>query len=53
MTEDTYGYRPNRSAADAIKQVKDLLWAGHTDVVDADLSKYFDTIPHGERRALN
>lgn len=48
LEPNTYGYRPNRSAADAIKQVKDLLWAGHTDVVDADLSKYFDTIPHGE-----
>jgi RNA-directed DNA polymerase len=45
---NTYGYRPNRSAVDAIKQVKNLLWAGHTDVVDADLSKYFDTIAHNE-----
>ena len=48
LEPNTYGYRPNRSAADAIKQVKNLLWAGHTDVVDADLSKYFDTIPHDE-----
>ena len=48
LEPNTYGYRPNRSAADAIKQVKDLLWAGHTDVVDADLSAYFDTIPHGQ-----
>ena len=44
----THGYRPDRSAADAIKQVHSLLWQGHTDVVDADLSKYFDTIPHSE-----
>ncbi len=48
LEPNTYGYRPNRSAADAIKQVKNLLWAGRTDVVDADLSKYFDTIPHNE-----
>ena len=48
LEPNTYGYRPDRSAADAIKQVHSLLWQGHTDVVDADLSKYFDTIPHGE-----
>ena len=42
LEPNTYGYRPNRSAADAIKQVKELLWAGHTDVVEADLSKYLD-----------
>jgi RNA-directed DNA polymerase len=43
-----YGYRPGRSAGDAITQVLTLLRQGHTDVVDADLSKYFDTIPHHE-----
>jgi RNA-directed DNA polymerase len=41
-----YGYRPGRSAVDAIKRVHGLLCGGYTDVVDADLSKYFDTIPH-------
>jgi RNA-directed DNA polymerase len=41
-----YGYRPGRSGADAIKEVHALLCHGYTDVVDADLSKYFDTIPH-------
>ncbi len=41
-----YGYRPARSGADAIKEVHALLCRGYTDVVDADLSKYFDTIPH-------
>src|SRR5262252_9557079 len=41
-----YGYRPRRSGADAIKEVHALLCHGYTDVVDADLSKYFDTIPH-------
>jgi len=43
-----YGYRPKRSAQDAIQKVEALLWSGYTDVVDADLSKYFDTIPHSE-----
>ena len=45
---NAYGYRPKRSAPDAVEQVHSLLWRGHTDVVDADLSKYFDTIPHAE-----
>jgi len=43
-----YGYRPGRSGTDAIKAVHALLCRGFTDVVDADLSKYFDTIPHRE-----
>lgn len=43
-----YGYRPKKSAQDAIQEVDKLLYAGYTDVVDADLSKYFDTIPHSE-----
>ena len=43
-----YGYRPRRGASDAIKEVHRLLCRCYTDVVDADLSKYFDTIPHAE-----
>ena len=43
-----YGYRPKRSAQDAIRNVHELICDGYTDVVDADLSKYFDTIPHCE-----
>ena len=45
---NAFGYRPKRSAQDAIQRVGQLLRAGYTDVVDADLSKYFDTIPHRE-----
>ncbi len=44
--ESAYGYRPRRGGADAIKEVHRLICRGYTDVVDADLSKYFDTIPH-------
>ena len=45
---NAYGYRPKRSAQDAIRKVQELLREGYTDVVDADLSKYFDTIPNRE-----
>jgi len=38
-----YGYRPGRSAQEAIRKVHEHLWQGYTDVVDADLSKYLDT----------
>src|SRR3954449_11489930 len=41
-----YGYRPKRSGTDAIKEVHALLCRGYTEVVDADLSRYFDSIPH-------
>jgi RNA-directed DNA polymerase len=43
-----FGYRPKRGAGQAIQRVLVLLRQGYTDVVDADLSKYFDTIPHPE-----
>jgi RNA-directed DNA polymerase len=46
--DSAYGYRPRRGAGDAIKEVHRLLCRGYTDVVDADLSKYFDTIPHAQ-----
>jgi RNA-directed DNA polymerase len=48
LEPNAYGYRPKKSAQDAIQEVDKLLYAGYTDVVDADLSKYFDTIPHSE-----
>jgi RNA-directed DNA polymerase len=43
-----FGYRPKREAGQAVQKVLVLLRQGYTDVVDADLSKYFDTIPHPE-----
>src|SRR5215212_4092461 len=48
LEDSAYGYRPRRSGTDAIEEVHRLLGRGYTDVVDADLSKYFDTIPHSE-----
>jgi RNA-directed DNA polymerase len=48
LEPNAYGYRPRRSAQDAIQKVDELLYQGYTDIVDADLSKYFDTIPHSE-----
>jgi RNA-directed DNA polymerase len=46
--DSAHGYRPKRSARGAIQQVHQGLREGYTEVVDADLSKYFDTIPHRE-----
>ncbi len=46
--DNAYGYRPRRGAGDAIVEVHRLICRGFTDVVDADLSKYFDTIPHDD-----
>jgi len=46
--DSAYGYRPTRGAVDAVKEVHRLICRGYTDVVDADLSRYFDSIPHAE-----
>src|SRR5258707_8579623 len=46
--DSAYGYRPVRGAVDAVKEVRRLIGRGYTDVVDADLSRYFDSIPHDE-----
>jgi RNA-directed DNA polymerase len=46
--DSAYGYRPQRSAVDAVQKAHRLICRGYTDVVDADLSKYFDTIPHAD-----
>ena len=42
----SYGFRPGRSAHQAMDDIKVGLLQGHVHVIDADLSKYFDTIPY-------
>ena len=44
--ENSYGFRLNRSAHQAMDDVSYHLYKGKTQVIDADISKYFDTIPH-------
>ena len=41
-----YAYRPRRSAQQAVVEVEEQMFRGHPDVVDADLSDYFGSIPH-------
>ena len=46
--EAAHGYRPKRDAIGAVEAVQKALREGRTDVLDADLTQYFDTIPHAE-----
>jgi len=46
--DSSYGFRPKRSAHDAVDAISKALLTGHRQVIDADLSKYFDTIPHAK-----
>jgi RNA-directed DNA polymerase len=49
--DSSYGFRPGRSAHDALAAVRDHLKAGRREVYDADLKSYFDTIPHDKLMA--
>jgi RNA-directed DNA polymerase len=46
--DNAHAYRPERSAHDALAEVQERLYGGQAHVVDADVTKYFDTIPHAD-----
>lgn len=48
LPDEMYAYRPQRNAQQAVDDVQEKLFHGHLDVVDADLSDYFGSIPHAE-----
>ena len=48
LPSEMYAYRPRRNAQQAVVEVEELMFRGHPDVVDADLSDYFGSIPHAE-----
>jgi group II intron reverse transcriptase/maturase len=48
LPPEQFAYRPEKSAQDSAMRVRELIRTGYTDVVDADLSGYFDSIPHHE-----
>jgi group II intron reverse transcriptase/maturase len=48
LQPEQYAYRADRSALDAVQHVHKLINTGHRQIVDADLSSYFDCIPHAE-----
>ena len=48
LPPEMYAYRPRRNAQQAVVEVEERMYRGHPDVVDADLSDYFGSIPHGE-----
>ena len=49
---NSYGFRPKRNAHQAVDDVKNRLFEGRTEVIDADISKYFDTIAHDKLMRL-
>lgn len=49
---NSYGFRPKKSAHDAVDEIAEALHQGYTKVIDADLSKYFDSIPHSKLLAV-
>ncbi len=48
LPPEQHAYRPGRSAHDAVRRVHALVNTGHREVIDADLSGYYDSIPHAE-----
>jgi RNA-directed DNA polymerase len=52
FAEQSYGFRPGRGCKAALRRVEQLLQAGYTWVVDADLQKFFDTVLHEQLMQL-
>ena len=50
--DNSYGFRPNRNAHQAIEKARQYINEGYTWVVDIDLEKYFDTVNHDKLMAL-
>jgi RNA-directed DNA polymerase len=48
FVDSSYGFRPGRSAHDALAEIRQHLQSGRREVYDADLQGYFDTIPHDQ-----
>ena len=48
LQPEQYAYRRDRSALDAVRHVHKLINTGHGEIVDTDLSSYFDTLPHSD-----
>ena len=46
FSDFSYGFRPNRSAEDAVRKAQEYMAEGYSHVVDLDLSKFFDTVNH-------
>lgn len=44
--EHSFAYRPGRNAHQALRKISQAIWRGQREVIDADLSGYFDSIPH-------
>jgi RNA-directed DNA polymerase len=50
--DGSYGFRPKKSVHDAVNDIGYALNGGCTDVIDADVSRYFDSIPHAKLLAV-
>ena len=52
FSENSYGFRPNRSARQAVAKAQEYLADGHTWIVDIDLEKFFDRVNHDKLMGL-
>jgi retron-type reverse transcriptase len=50
LQSEQHAYRPYQSALDTVRQVHGYVSTGYTEVLDADLSGYFDSVPHAQFR---